>query len=249
MDIETAAPAATTTSGPSAVSWGAVFAGAAVASAISLLLLVLAAGLNLAAFSLAPLRRGSPVAVTAMAAITLIVTQWVSSGVGGYLTGRLRTRWIDTHTHEVFFRDTAHGFITWAVATLFMALALGSAASSLVGAGLTGTAGTRSPAHRLGTRELVSTAQAQDVPTGEEMQAQLVIPNGPRERPATSLVQDSGMSLTQDPGEDRDASPLTERARKDAAFGSLMTALSMVVGAFIASVAAAVGGRRRDLHP
>jgi hypothetical protein len=247
MDIETAAPAATTTSGPSAVSWGAVFAGAAVASAISLLLLVLAAGLNLAAFSLAPLRRGSPVAVTAMAAITLIVTQWISSAVGGYLTGRLRTRWIGTHTHEVFFRDTAHGFITWAVATLFMALALGSAASSLVGAGLTGTSGVSSPSHRFGTRNLLSTSRSPEVLTGEETELQLVIPNGPRELPGTNLVQESGMSLTQDPGEDRD--PLTEHARKDAAFGSLMTALSMVVGAFIASVAAAVGGRRRDLHP
>ena len=42
-----------------------------------------------------------------------------ASGVGGYLAGRLRVRWRDTDVDEVHFRDTAHGLLTWAVATLF----------------------------------------------------------------------------------------------------------------------------------
>ncbi len=53
-------------------------------------------------------------------AIWLIVTQWISAALGGYIAGRLRTRWMGTHAHEVFFRDTAHGLITWAVATILV---------------------------------------------------------------------------------------------------------------------------------
>ena len=75
--------------------------------------------------------------VTAFAvtsAIWLIVTQWLTAAIGGYVTGRLRTRWVNVHTHEVFFRDTAHGLITWALGTLLGALlalgTLGSLAST-----------------------------------------------------------------------------------------------------------------------
>jgi len=70
--------------------------------------------------------------------IWLIVTQWISSGVGGYVTGRLRTKWVGVHTHEVFFRDTANGFVTWAVATVIGAGLLAAATTSAV----TGTART-----------------------------------------------------------------------------------------------------------
>jgi hypothetical protein len=57
--------------------------------------------------------------------------------MGGYLAGRLRTRWIGTHTHEVFFRDTAHGLITWAVASVLVAATVASsigAAGHAIGA-------------------------------------------------------------------------------------------------------------------
>ena len=68
-----------------------------------------------------------------MTAIWLIVVQWIASGLGGYLTGRLRTKWVGIYTHEVFFRDTAHGFLTWAVATVIGALVLAAATSFMVG--------------------------------------------------------------------------------------------------------------------
>ena len=62
--------------------------------------------------------------------------QAIASGMGGYLAGRLRTKWVAVHTDEVFFRDTAHGFLTWAVAVVIAASLLTTAASSLVtGAG------------------------------------------------------------------------------------------------------------------
>ena len=61
--------------------------------------------------------------------------QWVAAGVGGYLTGRLRVKWIGLHTHEVFFRDTANGFVSWAVASIIVVAFLASASSSILGAG------------------------------------------------------------------------------------------------------------------
>jgi hypothetical protein len=70
-------------------------------------------------------------------AIWLIIVQWLSSAFGGYLTGRLRTKWANMHTDEVFFRDTAHGFLAWAVATVVSIVLVASAATSVVG----GTAG------------------------------------------------------------------------------------------------------------
>ena len=69
-------------------------------------------------------------------AIWLRVVQWLSSGVGGYMTGRLRTTWSDVPSDESFFRDTAHGLLAWAVATILVAVLLGSVLSSVIGAGV-----------------------------------------------------------------------------------------------------------------
>ncbi len=57
------------------------------------------------------------------------MVQWVASGIGGYLTGRLRIRWHETTPqHEVFFRDTAHGLLSWAVSSVIVAGVLASVA-------------------------------------------------------------------------------------------------------------------------
>src|SRR5712672_2205710 len=118
----------TSESSVSAVSWPAIFGGAFVAAAASLVLVALGSGLGLA--SISPWRDSgaSATGVAWMTAAWLIVVQWLSAGLGGYLAGRLRTKWANTHTHEVFFRDTAHGFITWAVATVLVVAVLTSAA-------------------------------------------------------------------------------------------------------------------------
>jgi hypothetical protein len=63
------------------------------------------------------------------------VTQILTSGLGGYLTGRLRRRWLAADLDEVYFRDTAHGFLSWAVATLFTAALLTTALTELVNPG------------------------------------------------------------------------------------------------------------------
>lgn len=126
--------------GPSAVSWGAIFAGAAAAAALSLILLMLGVGLGLS--SVSPWS-GEGIGATALGVSTIawiIATQLIASGMGGYLAGRLRTRWTYTHTDEVYFRDTAHGFLAWAVATLTTAALLTSVVTSIVGSGVQATA-------------------------------------------------------------------------------------------------------------
>ena len=117
----------------SAVAWPAILGGAFAAAALYLALLALGSGFGLAAVSPWPNSGASATTFTVTAAIWLVIVQWFTSGVGGYLTGRLRTKWAGLHTHEVFFRDTANGFLSWAVGAVVMAAFLASAAASIVG--------------------------------------------------------------------------------------------------------------------
>jgi hypothetical protein len=128
----------------SAVSWAAIIAGAAVASALSLALLMLGAGIGLGSFSPWSNSNMSVATFGILAAAWLIAVQLFASGVGGYLAGRLRTRWVSVHTDEVYFRDTAHGLLVWAVGAIVSASLLASGAASLtrVGASATQAAGT-----------------------------------------------------------------------------------------------------------
>src|ERR1700722_1863724 len=116
-----------------AVSWGAILAGAVAAISLSILLLTLGSGLGFAAISPWANHGASASTVAISGVIWLIVPQWISAAVGGYLAGRLRHRWLATHQHEVFFRDTAHGLVTWSVATLVVVLVAGASLSSLGG--------------------------------------------------------------------------------------------------------------------
>jgi hypothetical protein len=197
-----------------AVSWPAVIAGAFVATATTLVLVLLGSGLGFAALSPWPGHGVSPTTFAVTSAIWLIVTQWISSCLGGYIAGRLRTRWIGTHAHEVFFRDTAHGFITWAVATVLVAAVLASSVVSTAGS------------HEAAMSEASATLQSA-LPQADNSRPQ-------RERRIDEPAMDRA---------DMDA------ARKAAAEAAIYTALSMLVGAFIASVSAALGGRLRDQHP
>ncbi|MGZ3241431.1 MAG: hypothetical protein ACXWJK_14365, partial [Burkholderiaceae bacterium] len=108
----------------SGVSWGAVFAGAAAAAALSLILLILGVGLGLSAIS--PWSYDVS-AIGTSTIIWLVFIQLVASGVGGYLAGRLRVKWMSVENDEVYFRDTAHGLLTWAVASLIAAALMASA--------------------------------------------------------------------------------------------------------------------------
>jgi hypothetical protein len=118
----------------SAISWPAIIAGAVVTAALSLLLLALGSGIGFSVMN--PWSTGGSIETTkaaTVAGIYLTLAAVMASAVGGYLAGRLRHLWLGTHPHEAFFRDTAHGLISWAVATVAGAAVLGSAAASITG--------------------------------------------------------------------------------------------------------------------
>lgn len=105
----------------SAVSWAAVIGGAFVAASLSLILLSLGTGLGFSAVSPWTHTGASATAIGAGAIAWLILTQIAASALGGYLGGRLRTKWTNLHTDEVYFRDTAHGLLVWAVGMVITA--------------------------------------------------------------------------------------------------------------------------------
>ena len=117
----------------SLVSWGAILAGAAAAASLSLILLILGTGLGLS--SVSPWSgAGIGAATLGLSAILWItLTQVLASGMGGYITGRLRSQWIGSSSDEKYFRDTAHGFLAWSIAALITAAFLTSAIGSIVG--------------------------------------------------------------------------------------------------------------------
>src|ERR1700730_1646539 len=117
----------------SGVSWAAVVAGAFVAAALSLALLALGTGIGFSAVSPWANAGASASRIGRTAIAWLVLMQLIASSVGGYLAGRLRTRCVNIHTHEVYFRDTAHGFLVWAVGLVLTAAFLTSAAISVVG--------------------------------------------------------------------------------------------------------------------
>lgn len=254
----------------SAVSWPAIIAGAFAAAAVSLALLLLGSSLGLATAS--PWSRGdfSPVALTAKTASWLVVMQWFSAGLGAYITGRLRTRWNNTDRDEVFFRDTAHGFLTWAVATIFTAAFLASAASAVIGGShdmmkhhmrgpgpamfgmnyyadtLLRTSKNVDRAARNEVKGILLHDMMRDGKIGED-KAQLsqvvAMHTGLSDSEARQRVDNV---MTQMEADKVEAKKAADTARKTAATTAIFTFLSMLVGAFVACVAAAIGGKNRD---
>jgi hypothetical protein len=274
----------------SGVAWPAIIGGAFAAAALSLILLALGSGFGLASVSPWSNSGASATTFTVMTAIWLIVMQWLASGVGGYVTGRLRTKWVGPHTHEVFFRDTANGFLTWAVATVIGAAFLASAAASVVSGTATMVAGVASgaaagasqgvaeAATRPGgtiadpTAYFVDSLYRTDRPSANasdgdvRAQSTRILLNGLRngDVPAPDktylgqlVAARTGLSqadaekrvdavIAQVKAAEVKARQTADAARKAGAYLSIFTALSMLVGAFIACVAAALGGQQRD---
>jgi hypothetical protein len=135
-------------SSASAVEWAAIFAGGVAALGLTAILVTLGPGFGLAAVSPWSFKNPTPTTFGTAAAIWLIVTQWLSSAFGGYLTGRLRKKWVGIRTDEVVFRDTAHGLLAWALATLIMAslVTLASITTAGVAASVADTASSSVPA-------------------------------------------------------------------------------------------------------
>lgn len=124
----------------SAVSWTAILAGATASAAMSLVLVAFGVGVGFSVVSPWSDQGVSATTFTISAGIYLIVIAMVSSTVGGYLAGRLRSRWTKVHEHERYFRDSAHGVVTWALATIVTAAVLGGATTAIIGAAGSGLA-------------------------------------------------------------------------------------------------------------
>jgi hypothetical protein len=298
----------------SAVSWGAIAAGAAAAASLSLILLILGVGLGLS--SVSPWARDGVSAATFgwSTVVWLTLTQLLASAMGGYLAGRLRTKWTEVHTDEVYFRDTAHGFLAWAVASLATAALLtsvigsilgngvhagasmvggvASTASSVVGsaaasvrtaqgnegsgpmgyfvdslfrrdaatsvasAGTTGSAAGVDAPDRASAQDTAEVSRIfMNVSRSEALPAEDIRYVGQIVAQRTGLSQPDAQKRVTDvyakaQAKLRDAEvaarDAADKARKASAYSALWLFVSLLVGAFVASLAATFGGRRRD---
>lgn len=291
--ISTAEISAPVESSSAAVHWGPIIAGAFAASTLTFILMLLGSGLGLTMVSPWSNEGASITTFAVSTAIWLIIVQWFSSGVGGYLTGRLRTKWVGIHTDETYFRDTAHGFMAWALATLIIVFILGSALSAAIGTGVQSASTVASGAAmgasagasvnadgssvsgatsylvdtlfrpadpgRLAapgaegdaaaaaqaSRILIASAAAGDISADDKTYlGQLVAARtGLSSADATARV-DAVIAQAKDAK--LKAQEAADTARKAAATFALVGALSLIIGAFIASAAAALGGKQRD---
>jgi len=280
-----------------AVSWGAIVAGAAGAAALSLILLVLGTGLGLSSVSPWAAQGMTAPALGMSTILWLAFTQVAASGMGGYLAGRLRQRWVGTQADEVYFRDTAHGFLAWAVATLFTAALLTSATGAIVSSGAQAGAAVASGAaaaasKRVSSKErepgadyfidalfrkdanaatVATTPQADD--GGASAAAEVgrifahaaegsALGEGDRKYLGQLVAQRTGLApadaekrasevFTQMQADTKaaeaSAREAADKARKVSAYAALWLFVSLLAGAFVASLAATYGGRRRDL--
>jgi hypothetical protein len=288
--VDVVAPVEASTS---SVSWAAIIAGALAAAALSLILFVLNSGLGLTIVSPWSTEGASMTTFAVSTAIWLVVMQWVSSGVGGYVAGRLRTRWAGVDTDEVFFRDTAHGFLAWALATVMVVWLLSSALASVVSGGASAVTSVASGAamgasataadnategglpstdyfvdtlFRPGPNLTTGTASAAPDAADASAEASRILVasaisgdvSGPDKAQLARLVSDrTGMSeaeatarvdevLAQIEAAEVKVKEAADAARHAGIMLTLMTFLSFLVGAFVASAAAALGGRQRD---
>jgi hypothetical protein len=260
-------------SSASGTSWGAIFAGAVAALATTLILVVLGGGLGLAAVS-RWYRSGAGIGAVGVAAIAwLVVVQWLSSAIGGYMAGRLRSKWTGTiHDDEVFFRDTAHGFLAWCVASVAGAVLLAGAGALALGGAAAGASGAAvgrgadpnayyvdSLYHPAAAAADANASATLPVPANADPRGETGrilardLANGgvtPDDRAYLAQLVANRTGLSQSDAQARVDSVIAQidAARKRTAQISIVTALAMVIGAFIASVAGAFAGRLREEH-
>jgi hypothetical protein len=249
----------------SGVSWPAVIAGAFVTAALSLILLALGAGAGLS--SLSPwASAGAPAsAVKFGALIWIAVTEILSAAVGGYLAGRLRTKWTGVHTDEVYFRDTAHGFLVWAVALVVSGALLTTASGAMIGAGGRNPEETRADQAGLSPNDyFVDTLfrSSQPLPANEASLRTVTsaifahaLAQGSLSDEDKNIVADQVATATGINHADAEqrvtdtferAQQAADRARKAVAHGLYWLFVASLMGAFCASYAALLGGRQRD---
>ena len=251
------------------VSWPAVVGGAFVAASLSLILLTLGTGLGLSVVS-PSLSLSEAASRVGMGAIAwLIITQIIAFSFGGYVAGRLRTKWVQVHTDEVFFRDTANGLLVWAVGFVVAAVFLASTASNI----LARQRGEQQPVQTSevatpllnpnnyaidtlfrGNGSVLDRSDAQGRNEAEAILAHALregsMPAPDRTYLAKMVVARTGLSQTD--AETRVSDVFTavqqtaDNTRKNLAHLSLWLFVALLCGAFCASYAGTIGGRQRD---
>jgi hypothetical protein len=256
---------------PSGVSWPSIIAGAVAACAMTLVLLAFGTGLGLSAIS--PWA-GSGVSATTFKITTgiyLIVIAMISSSIGGYLAGRLRKAWDGVHADEVYFRDTAHGFIAWALASVLGAAVLASPATSLIGGTAAGVSqgAVTSAAQSSGPMDGYVDMLLRSDPAAQNSSANPADARGEVVRLFTRSFRNGGelkgpdreyaakvvaarTGLSQQDADKRINDVVTQikadgdAARKATASLAFWITASLLLGAFCASLAATEGGGLRD---
>ncbi len=256
-----------------AVSWPAIAAGAIAAAAMTLVLLAFGAGMGFSAVS--PWGNSGISASTFQisTALYLMVVALLASAMGGYVAGRLRIRWVGVHTHEVFFRDTAHGFLAWAFATVIGAGFLAAAASNIAGgaspgfapaANVSATAGSGSPldyyVDALLRRNPAASPNTTDLGAARREIAGILtkgIGDGDvavPDRIYIAQVVTARTGLSQADADKRVSNVIDQaktdldNVRKAAAKLSLWLTAALLLGAFAASLSATQGGKVRDFN-
>ena len=253
----------------SGASWGAIFAGAVVSLAVTFVVIAFGTGLGLSVVSPWETSGVSATTFKIGTGIFLIVTAMFSSSLGGYIAGRLRTRWVGVHTDEVYFRDTAHGFVAWAVAAVIGFALLAAPSVSLLGNTASGAMQAAGNASSGPAEMYVDQLLRADAPPAQQQGAAPQDNRGEVARLFTSGYQNGGnfvaddraylakmvanrTGLSQPDAEKRVNDVVTkaksdiDAARKAAAQLAFWLTASLLLGAFCASLAATEGGAIRD---
>jgi hypothetical protein len=256
----------------SGVSWAAIASGASVTAALFLALSALGAGVGLSTLSPWSNAGASPSNVGFGALLWLTAAEILACAIGGYVAGRLRTKWVDVHSDEVYFRDTAHGFLVWAVAFVATAAFLASASTALVGGENRNANAARSEttlvdANRYFIDSLFRSPLAPSPSTpapsmsDEALRSEigLIFAHSLRERELSesdlSYVADTVAARTGIPRPEAEqrvadtftrAQHATDTARKAVAHSLYWLFVALLLGAFAASLASTFGGKQRD---
>ena len=253
----------------SGVSWSAVLAGGFVTAALSLILLALGTGLGFASVSVWSGVGASASAIGTAAIFWFILIQILSASMGGYLAGRLRTKWTGIHTDEVYFRDTAHGFLAWSVALVVTAAFLASAATSLMGSApdrsnaATASQGQGSEAgpnaYFIDSLFRTDGSKTEIENASVTREAEIIFTTSLKQGDLSAtdknyldqlVMSRTGVSQSEADKRVNDAfssaKSSAEAARKAIAHSLLWTFIALLVGAFCASLSGTIGGRRRD---
>jgi hypothetical protein len=251
--------------------WGAILAGGVAAVAVSFFMLALGAGIGFSVVSPWAAEGISASSLSIGSGIYMVVVAMVASTIGGYLTGRLRSRWVGVHPDEVYFRDTAHGFMAWAFATVLSASLLGAATTHILAGATAGSipaAGAAASQAASPTDAYVDALlRADPAAQGSTADSAAIrsefgrlMANALRKGGDISAADRTYMAkvvavrtgLSQAEAEQRvnqaitDAKAAADSARKAAAKLSFWLAASLLAGAFAASLAATEGGELRD---